>query len=92
MMPVNHMEPKNPTLMELIKKQKLLGSNLYAIDYDTKNNNSEVTFGYYDRSKYRGELQWYNNNSTKFFTIHLDDILFGNVSVKDSFCNNKTGM
>jgi hypothetical protein len=25
-----------PTLMELIKKENLLGSNLYAIDYDKK--------------------------------------------------------
>ena len=82
----NHMDPKIPTLMQTLKDQKLLGSNLYAIDYDLKNNNSEVTFGYYDKTKYKGEIEWYPNNSTNFFTIHLDDVLFGNRSMKHAFC------
>lgn len=51
-----------------------------------------MTFGYYDKRKYKGDIEWYPNNSTTFFTIHLDDILFGNVSMKDRFCKNKTGM
>jgi hypothetical protein len=63
---------------------------MYAINYDTVDKNSEVTFGYYDRTKYSGELQWYPNNSTKFFAIALDDVLFGNFSMKDKFCKNKT--
>lgn len=53
---VNHNDRSIPTLMEHMKIQKLLGSNLYAIDYDIKKNNSEVTFGYYDKSKYKGDI------------------------------------
>ena len=49
-----------------------------------------MTFGYYDKTKYRGDIEWYPNNSTNFFTIHLDDVLFGNRSMKHAFCQNKS--
>jgi hypothetical protein len=35
-------------------------------------------------------MVWYPNNSTKFYAVQLDDILFGNHSMKDKFCKNKT--
>ena len=42
--------------------------------YTQKDLEPELTFGFYDESKFRGELQWHPVVKRKFWGLQLDDI------------------
>lgn len=60
--------------------QNVLKSNLFAffmIDQSKEWQTGikpELTFGYYDKSKYVGQLDWHKVKRRMFFGLRLDDI------------------
>ena len=48
---------------------------------------SEMTFGYYDKTKYEGELKWFPVTKQHFFAFKLDDLLFNGKSY--GICKNR---
>jgi len=58
--------------------QKLLVNNLFAFYLSDKkvgeSVQSDVTFGYYDKEKFTGELIWYPVMFKNMFAIKLDEI------------------
>ena len=70
-----------PVFDEMID-QKLLKSNIFAYYFTTaqaeeKGLKSDMTFGYYDKSKFKGEMQWHNVDYKYMFGVKLDDIKVG---------------
>lgn len=61
-------------------QQKLLQDNLFAfyltskMDEEMDGLDSELTFGYYDKSKYTGDMVWHPILHKLMFGIQLDDI------------------
>lgn len=53
-------------VFDMIMSQHLLESNLFAfyfssqVDQDIKGQKSDLTLGYYDKSKFIGELAWHD--------------------------------
>ena len=64
-------------------KQHLLKHNLFAfyLTDDTSTMDSDLTFGYYDRTKYTGNMHWSPVLFKYMFGIQLDDILINGESV-----------
>jgi hypothetical protein len=48
---------------------------------------SELTFGYYDKSKYTGDMVWHPIMHKLMFGIQLDDIKVNGVPL--NICNNE---
>ena len=70
-----------PVFDEMID-QKLLKSNIFAYYFTTaqaeeKGLKSDMTFGYYDKSKFKGEMTWHNVDYKYMFGVKLDDIKVG---------------
>ena len=70
-------------LFDNIMYQKLMKSNIFAFylsDYDKigqvglPGTQSDITFGYYDKEKFTGEMRWYDVKFKSMFGIQLDDI------------------
>jgi saccharopepsin len=58
-------------------EQKLLKSNMFAFyltDEKDKVNKSDLTFGYYDKTKFKGDMQWHDIKYKYMFGVQLDDI------------------
>ena len=68
-----------PVFDEMMK-QNLLKSNLFAFYFtsveDEKKHglSSDLTFGYYDHSKYNGDIHWNDILFQYMFGVRLDDI------------------
>ena len=64
-------------------KQHLLNSNLFAFYLTNKNDGmeSDITFGYYDTSKFTGSVVWHPIIFEYMFGIKLDDIKVGGKSL-----------
>ena len=68
-----------PVFDEMIK-QNLLQSNLFAFyltsieDEQKYKVQSDLTFGYYDRTKYKGSIHWNDILFQYMFGVKLDDI------------------
>jgi len=73
-----------PVFDEMID-QKLLKDNIFAFYFTTKQAEnlglqSDMTFGYYDKSKFKGEMVWHPVQYKYMFGVRLDDVLFNGVS------------
>lgn len=72
-------------------KQKLLQDNLFAFyltskqDEEMEGLDSELTFGYYDKSKYTGDMVWHPILHKLMFGIQLDDVKVNGTSL--GVCN-----
>jgi hypothetical protein len=66
--------------------QHLLKNNLYAFYLTTnaQEGESDLTFGYYDKTKFFGDLIWHPVEFKYMFGIRLDDILINGKSL--GFC------
>lgn len=66
--------------MDNMIQQKLLQDNLFAfyltskMDEEMDGLDSELTFGYYDKSKYTGDMVWHPVLHKLMFGIELNDI------------------
>jgi hypothetical protein len=75
-------------------KQKLLQDNLFAffltskMDEEMEGLDSELTFGYYDKSKYTGDMVWHPILHKLMFGIQLDDIKVNGTAL--NICNDKS--
>lgn len=62
-------------------QQKALKNNIFAYSLSLKNEEtygfkSDMTLGFYDKSKFLGKIKWFPVQEKHFFSIKLDDILF----------------
>ena len=69
-----------PVFDEMID-QHLLEANIFAFYLTSKQseaagNKSDLTFGYYDKDKFTGEINWNNIEYQYMFGVHFEDILF----------------
>jgi len=73
-------------LFDNMMKQHLLKNNLFAfyLTSDDSQNESDLTFGYYDKTKYIGTMKWHPIIYKFMFGIALDDILINGRSL--GFC------
>jgi hypothetical protein len=67
-----------PVFDEMIN-QKLLKTNVFAFYFTTKQSEaqgmqSDMTFGYYDKSKFKGEVDWHPVQYKYMFGVKLDDV------------------
>jgi len=65
--------------------QKLLKDNIFAFYFTSKQAEglglqSDMTFGYYDKTKFKGEMKWHPVQFKYMFGVKLDDVLFNGVS------------
>jgi hypothetical protein len=75
---------KNVTpVFDNMMKQHLLKNNLFSfyLTLDNSENESDLTFGYYDKTKFRGSLKWHPIKFKYMFGIALDDILINGESL-----------
>jgi len=80
-----------PVFDEMID-QKLLKDNMFAFYFTSKQAEglglqSDMTFGYYDKSKFKGEMVWHPVEFKYMFGVKLDDVLFNGVS--SGVCKDK---
>ena len=73
-----------PVFDEMID-QKLLKKNLFAFYFTTKQAEnmglqSDLTFGYYDKAKFKGDIHWSPILFQYMFGVKLDDIKFNGKS------------
>ena len=75
-----------PVFDEMID-QKLLKSNVFAFYFTTsqaeeKGLKSDMSFGYYDKAKFKGEMTWHAVDYKYMFGVKLDDIKVGGKSLE----------
>ena len=86
-------EGKVPFFDQLIEKE-LLDNNLFAfyLTYDPDLADSEITFGYYDDSRFEpGTLNWHPVINPVFFAIELVDLRLGDRSLNICGEGSSTG-
>ena len=74
-----------PMFDEMID-QKLLKHNIFAFYFTTKQAEklgirSDLTFGYYDRAKFTGQIDWHQIQYQYMFGVRLDDIKIDGKSI-----------
>lgn len=67
-----------PVFDEMME-QKLLKNNIFAFYFTTKQAEekgafSELTMGYYDKSRFQGEMKWHPVEYKYMFGVKLDDV------------------
>jgi hypothetical protein len=69
--------------------QHLLKANLFAfyLTITSQDAESDLTFGYYDKTKYTGQLIWHPVIFKYMFGIKLDDVRINGTSL--GFCGPK---
>lgn len=65
--------------------QHLLKDNMFAFYFTSKQAEnlglqSDMTFGYYDKSKFKGEMSWHAVKFKYMFGVQLDDVLINGQS------------
>ena len=81
-------QPVFDTMME----QKLLKSNIFAFYFTTKQAEdagilSDMTFGYYDKEKFKGDITWHSVLFKYMFGVKLDDIKVNGKAM--NMCDNR---
>lgn len=72
--------------------QKLLKSNIFAFyfTHQTTGKKPEMTLGYYDNTKYKGDINWMPVEFKYMYGVKLDDIIVGgkrlNVCEGEKYC------
>jgi hypothetical protein len=66
-------------VFDSIMDQKLLKSNMFAfylttLEQEKKGFKSDLTFGYYDNEKFKGNIDWHPVKYKYMFGVQLDDI------------------
>ena len=82
-----------PVFDEMIN-QKLLKTNVFAFYFTSKQAessglNSDLTLGYYDKSKFKGDVQWHPVQYKYMFGVKLDDVKVGGKAL--NMCEGKSG-
>ena len=83
------------TVFDNIIKQKSLTRNLFSFyvvdDREEKLGGlqSEISFGYIDPKKYKGELSWHPVLFKYMFGLKLDDVLVNNKSILGDQCAHR---
>mmetsp|Transcript_36115 Transcript_36115/g.55462 ORF Transcript_36115/g.55462 Transcript_36115/m.55462 type:complete len:231 (+) Transcript_36115:339-1031(+) len=69
--------------------QKLLKNNMFAFYLTTTamEQESDLTFGYYDKTKFKGDLVWHPIKFKYMFGVQLDDLIINGKST--GFCGEK---
>jgi hypothetical protein len=69
--------------------QNLLKNNLFAfyLTQQAQNVESDITFGYYDKTRFKGEITWHPVDYQYMYGLKLDDIKVNNKSL--GFCGPK---
>ena len=72
--------------------QHLLEANIFAFYLTSKQaeaagNKSDLTFGYYDKEKYEGEINWNPIEYQYMFGVHFENILFN--GQKSGICDQE---
>ena len=80
-----------PVFDEMIDQQ-LLKKNIFAFYFTTKQAEnlgikSDLTFGYYDKAKFKGDIHWSPILFKYMFGVKLDDIKFNGKST--GICNDR---
>lgn len=73
--------------------QKLLKSNVFAFYFTTKQQEAagmkaDMTFGYYDKQKMKGDITWHNVDYKYMFGVKLDDVKVAGKSL--NMCDGKS--
>jgi hypothetical protein len=81
-----------PVFDEMIN-QKLLKTNVFAFYLTSKQAEqsgmaSDLTFGYYDKSKFKGDIDWHPVQYKYMFGVKLDDVKVGGKSL--NMCEGKS--
>jgi len=81
-----------PVFDEMIG-QKLLKSNVFAFYFTNKQQEaagmkSDMTFGYYDKAKFKGDITWHPVDYKYMFGVKLDDVKVGGKSL--NMCEGKS--
>ncbi len=72
---------QTPVFDSIIEK-KLLTNNIITFYYSyNENTNGQISLGYIDRTKYSGEIYYYNVIDKYYWTIELKDILYNGKSL-----------
>ena len=85
---------KNVTpVFDEMMNQKLLAKNIFAFYLTTKKDEaqgrfSDLTFGYYDKTKFDGEISWNPVEYQYMFGVPFEDIVFN--GKKSKICENNT--
>lgn len=67
--------------MDEITSRKLLKSSIFAFSFVLgEKHGSDLTFGYYDKHKYKGEISWNKIIHKYFYGVKLDDVKIGGKS------------
>jgi len=61
--------------------QKLLAKNIFAFYFNSKEDEakgifSDMTFGYYDKTKFEGEISWNTVKHQLMYAVPFENILF----------------
>ena len=80
-----------PVFDEMIE-QKLLNNNMFAFYFTSKQAESQglksdMTFGYYDKEKFQGDIHWNPVQFKYMFGVKLDDVKVGGKSM--GMCQTK---
>ena len=81
-----------PVFDEMIN-QKLLKTNVFAFYFTSKQAeaagmNSDLTFGYYDKSKFKGDVDWHPVLYKYMFGVKLDDVKVNGKAL--NMCHDKS--
>ena len=60
-------------IFDQMMDQKLMKSNIFAF-YLTKGDGSDLTLGYYDKSRFQGDLHWNDVKYKYMYGVQLDDL------------------
>jgi len=80
-------------LFDEMKNQKLLKNNIFAFYMtnklmESKGLKSDITFGYYDKAKFEGDIHWNTIGYQYMFGVPLSNILFN--GKPSNICDHKT--
>ena len=64
------------SFVDTMMKQPNMPSAIFAFYYTYKRNGvkPEMTMGYYDKTKFKGQMNWYPTVEHRYYSIKLDDV------------------
>jgi len=86
-------EPGVTPVFDEMMNQKLLKSNIFAFYFTTKANEargikSDMTLGYFDRAKFKGDIHWNQIQYKYMFGVELNDVKINGQSL--GVCENRS--
>jgi len=76
-------EPNTHPFFSSVIDEKILKKNMFAffMSMNPIEEDSELTFGYYDENRYEGDMHWYPVHNKLFWSIKLNDVLVNGKSL-----------